>query len=113
MKEYYERNYCNEEKMERYLTDGYKIMVCGSYRREVEMRYDVLVYHPHKDIIHNNYFQIFISYQEDACFLVDSLTPNVNKTKYMGMCQLSNKHRVRQILDLFHSSLVFYVIFHW
>ena len=89
-----------KKKMERYLTDGYKIMVCGSYRREVETSgdMDVLVYHPHvEDIIHNNYFQIFISYLEDACFLVDSLTPNVNKTKYMGMCQLSNKHRVRRI----------------
>ena len=89
-----------KRKMERSLTDGYKLMVCGSYRREVETSgdMDVLVYHPQvDDILHDNYFQIFIETLEDAGFLVDSLTPNVNKTKYMGMCHLSNKHRVRRI----------------
>lgn len=89
-----------KKKMESYLTDGYKLMICGSYRREVETSgdMDVLVYHPQvEDILHDDYFQTFIEILEGAGFLVDSLTPNVNKTKYMGMCQLSSKHKVRRI----------------
>lgn len=89
-----------KKKMEKYLTDGYKIMICGSYRREVETSgdMDVLVYHPQaEDILHDDYFQIFIETLEEAGFLVDSLTPHVNRTKYMGMCQLSPRHKVRRI----------------
>ena len=86
--------------MERYLKDGFKLMICGSYRREVPDSgdMDVLVYHPElDDITDSSYFVEFIGYLEDCGFLVDSLTPNVNRTKYMGMCQLSKRHRVRRI----------------
>ena len=86
--------------MESQLSDGYKIMICGSYRREVLTSgdMDVLVYHPDvEDILNDTYFADFIEHLTDIDFLVDSLTPNINTTKYMGMCRLSPKHRVRRI----------------
>ena len=86
--------------MRKHLQGGFKIMVCGSYRREVTDSgdMDVLVYHPElNDIRDSDYFEMYIEYLTDTGFLVDSLTPNVNRTKYMGMCQLSKRHRVRRI----------------
>lgn len=86
--------------MEKYISDGFKIMVCGSYRRGVADSgdMDVLVYHPKlDDITDSDYFEMYIEHLEEGGFLVDSLTPNVNRTKYMGMCQLSKRHPVRRI----------------
>ena len=74
-------------------------MVCGSYRRVSDSGdMDVLVYHPKSDdITDSDYFEMYIERLEEGGFLVDSLTPNVNRTKYMGMCQLSKRHPVRRI----------------
>ena len=86
--------------MEKYVSDGFKIMVCGSYRRGVADSgdMDVLVYHPELDIKDSSsFFEMYIERLEEGGFLVDSLTPNVNRTKYMGMCQLSKRHPVRRI----------------
>ena len=87
------------ELMEKYLRDGFKIMVCGSYRRGVSESgdMDVLVYHPELDIKDSSFFEMYIECLEEAGFLVDSLTPHVNRTKYMGMCQLSPSNKVRRI----------------
>lgn len=72
-----------------------KITICGSYRREKSFSgdIDVIVVHPDvtkKNIGDSDIFTLLIQYLEKIKFIVDSLTSDNVKTKYMGYCKLSN-----------------------
>lgn len=86
--------------MRRQLSDGFKLMICGSYRRKVKASgdMDVLIYHPDVENIEDEvFFACFIEKLTKRGFLVDSLTPNDSSTKYMGMCRLNSESTVRRI----------------
>lgn len=86
--------------MSKQLSDGFKLEVCGSYRRKNKTSgdMDVLIFNPSvEDISKSIFFSCFIEKLTNRGFLVDSLTPNDSSTKYMGMCKLSPEDKVRRI----------------
>lgn len=80
-----------------------RIQICGSYRREKAESgdIDVLVYSNKRtgpNIPTNEYiFERVIEQFTLDEFIVDSLTPNVNKTKFMGVCRYIKGYPVRRI----------------
>lgn len=78
-----------------------RIQVCGSYRRgkETSGDIDVLVYtNKRKDGATNEelFERVIEQYTLDD-FIIDSLTPNVNKTKFMGVCRYVPDYPARRI----------------
>ncbi len=73
-------------------------IVCGSYRRQKKTSNDIdfIIFHgdmkTKKDIEKNkdkNYLEIFISKLKEKKIIIDSLTSESVKTKYMGICNLN------------------------
>lgn len=78
-----------------------RIQICGSYRRGKKDSgdMDVLVYsNKRTDGATNEYmFERVIEQFTLDNFIVDSLTPNVNKTKFMGVCRYMEGYPCRRI----------------
>jgi DNA polymerase beta len=80
-----------------------RIQICGSYRREKPESgdIDVLVYSNKrtgtKIPTNEEMFERVIEQFTLDEFIVDSLTPNVNKTKFMGVCRYVKSSPVRRI----------------
>jgi DNA polymerase/3'-5' exonuclease PolX len=78
-----------------------RIQVCGSFRRGKKESgdMDVLVYsNKRTDGATNEYmFERVIEQFTLDNFIVDSLTPNVNKTKFMGVCRYMEGYPCRRI----------------
>lgn len=79
------------------------IRVCGSYRRENKTSNDIDIIISHPDIItkqqaeNSDIMNKFIKYLIKSNFIVDSLTSLNVPTKYMGICRLTRKHKMRRI----------------
>lgn len=79
------------------------IRICGSYRREKEISNDIDIIISHPDIItkkqaeKSNIMTNFIKHLIKSSFIVDSLTSLKVPTKYMGICRLTPKHKLRRI----------------
>lgn len=79
------------------------IRICGSYRREKEFSNDIDVIISHPDIItkaqaeKSTLMKNFIQKLIKNKFIVDSLTSLDVHTKYMGICQLNSKYKMRRI----------------
>lgn len=77
--------------------------ICGSYRRLKIKSNDIdfLLIHPkiktQKDLANNIYFKLFLQKLFKIGFIVESFTNTNVKSKFMGLCQLSNKYPVRRI----------------
>lgn len=77
------------------------VRVCGSYRREVPWSgdVDVIVSHPNvhtkAEAENSDHMQNLIASLISSGFIVDSLTSPDSKTKYMGLCKISD--RIRRI----------------
>lgn len=82
-----------------------KGIVCGSYRRKKPTSNDIdfLIYHPSVKTIKQmesakiNYLRMFVDHLHSIDFLLDDMTDKNIITKYMGFCQIDNKHPVRRI----------------
>ena len=78
-----------------------RVQICGSYRRGKKDSgdIDVLVYsNKRTDGATNEYmFERVIEQFTLDNFIVDSLTPNVNKTKFMGVCKYMEGYPCRRI----------------
>lgn len=76
-------------------------IVCGSYRRQNKTSndIDIVIFHSDmktkKDIENNkkNYLEIYISKLKEKKIIIDSLTSDFVKTKYMGICSLNGTLR--------------------
>jgi DNA polymerase/3'-5' exonuclease PolX len=72
-------------------------IVCGSYRRQKKTSndIDIIIFHSDmktkKDIDNNkkNYLEIYIAKLKEKKIIIDSLTSDFVKTKYMGICLLN------------------------
>jgi DNA polymerase/3'-5' exonuclease PolX len=98
-------------KMEEYLKNIVKqidtklrVKICGSYRRQKPFSNDIdcMLSHPKivsKDDLENkkNYLQLLIGTLKANEFIVDSLTSDSVKTKFMGFCQFTKKKPIRRI----------------
>ena len=99
------------QDMETYMSDvlidnvdkKLRIQICGSYRREKPASgdIDVLVYSNKRSgskiPTNEEMFERVIEQFTLDEFIVDSLTPNVNKTKFMGVCRYTKGYPVRRI----------------
>ena len=78
-----------------------RIQICGSYRRGKKESgdIDVLVYtNKRTDGATNEYmFERVIEQFTLDNFIIDSLTPNINKTKFMGVCRYVPDYPARRI----------------
>ena len=77
------------------------VIIAGSYRRQNKTSNDIDILISHKNIKTNkqlkkNYLNIFIKILKKNKIIVDDLTSDKSKTKYMGFCKLKNKE-VRRI----------------
>lgn len=76
------------------------VRVCGSYRREQLTSNDIDVIIAHPDIKtqeqskKSNLMLKFIKILENKKIIIDSLTADDVKTKYMGICKLKNLYRI-------------------
>ena len=75
-------------------------ILCGSYRRNMDNGkssndIDVLLVHPRAD--DTNYIFIMIQKLKLNNFIIESLTEDNVKTKYMGFCQLNKNYFIRRI----------------
>jgi DNA polymerase/3'-5' exonuclease PolX len=95
-------------------------IVCGSYRRMKQTSNDIDFIIVHSDLktkkdveIHKkNYLEIFISKLKKRNIIVDSLTSESVKTKYMGICNLSGVLRridIRYIpYNCYYSAILYF-----
>ena len=80
-----------------------EIRICGSFRRETKTSNDIDIIISHPDIItkqqaeKSDIMKKFITHLINSKFIVDSLTSLKVPTKYMGICRLSPKHKIRRI----------------
>lgn len=75
-------------------------VICGSYRRQLQTSNDVdfvLVHTGYKTIIKKNYLEILVSELKDKGIIIDSLTGDDVKTKYMGIFKLGKGYPLRRI----------------
>lgn len=75
------------------------VIICGSYRRmaKISNDIDVLIVHPKislKNIAENNYLLKFVNVLKKEKFIIDDLTFEDYKTKYMGFCQFKTKSKI-------------------
>lgn len=79
------------------------VRMCGSYRREKEFCNDIDIIISHPDVNtreqaeNSELMADFITELEQAGFMIDSFTSETVMTKYMGVCRLSPKHKLRRI----------------
>lgn len=96
-------------------------IICGSYRRLSLTSNDIdfLIVHPNvktkKDISKKtNYLHLFIKELVKNHIIVDSLTSEDVRTKYMGFCHLNNQAIIRRIdirympYDSYYSALLYF-----
>jgi len=71
--------------------------ICGSYRRELKFSSDIDILLTNLDIIDNddlnksNLLNEFIKILKNEKFIIDDITSDTTKTKYMGFCKYNNK----------------------
>ena len=77
--------------------------ICGSYRRLKLKSNDIdfLIIHPkiktQKDLQNNKYFKLFLKKLINIGFMIESFTAIDVKSKFMGLCQLSENYPLRRI----------------
>lgn len=99
------------KRMEKYIQNMAKqiskklaVKICGSFRREKPFSNDIdcMLTHPTiktNDDLENkrNYLQDFIEILKEDMFIIDALTGEDVKTKFMGFCRFNKKLPVRRI----------------
>lgn len=68
-------------------------VVCGSYRRNTKTSGDIdfIIIKPKGSESNVNYLELFVKELRKNKFIIDSLTSENVRTKYMGLCKLPNK----------------------
>lgn len=98
-----------------------EIIICGSYRRNKPFSNDIdcMLCHPkiitYEDMLSGRkYLYEYISYMKFDTFILDSLTGDNVKTKFMGFCQYSAELPVRRIdiryipYESYYSALLYF-----
>ena len=94
------------------------IKIAGSYRRENKTSNDIDILLSHKKIINNkdldiNYLNLFIKMLKNKKVIVDDLTSDKSKTKYMGFSKFG-KNPIRRIdirfvpFESYYSALLYF-----
>src|SRR5690606_9127954 len=96
------------------------IRVCGSYRREKKTSndIDVIISHPKiktiKDVTKSHLLKNYINKLKDNNFIIESITSDDTKTKYMGLCQYDKKSYIRRIdmrfipIESYYTALLYF-----